>query len=183
MHKRKLAGVSLLETVITIGIFGLLMAMLMQTLLLNIQISRRITERSRVREELTALTGFIQRDMRNASVIDANQCGLVELDNSPTHDDPEFGCVMSHVSTVMWVYGHDSCPTDSICKIDIATGDILYNSADILKIDQANFELQTFEVDGSKGVLMVTLYASPANPNWDVSQQVRQISVATRNFF
>jgi hypothetical protein len=116
-------------------------------------------------------------------VIDANLCGVVELDNSPTRDDPESGCVMSHVSTVMWVYDHDSCPAGSICKIDTASGNILYNSADILTIDEVSFELQTFDAEGSKGVLLITLYASPTNQNWDVSQQVRQISVATRNFY
>lgn len=179
---RKLKGVSLLETVITISIFGLLMAMLMQTLLLNIQISRRITERSRVREELSELIGLIQRDMRNASVIDADLCGLVELDNEPTRE-PESGCVMSHVGTFMWVYGHNSCPSAAICKIDSSSGEILYSSADIITIDEVSFELQTFDDEGSKGVLLITLYASPTNANWDVAQQVRQISVATRNFY
>lgn len=179
---------SLVETVVTLAVFGILLAMLSQVLLLNIRVSRKISERSRIREELAEFVGLLQRDLRNASFVevdvnpDDSKCGEnVDLDGFGGENDN--GCQMSHVQTFYWVDGSSThCDSGRVCKVDANTGDLLFQTSDVLNIEEIDFDYAIFEGDDAKATIIVTLIANASNPTWDITDQVRQISVSTRNF-
>lgn len=183
--RKKIKAFSLVETMVTLAIFGILMAMLSQVLLLNLEVSRKISARTRIREELSALVGLLQRDMRNAGHIVLEECGdNLKIDNWSGVN----GCKMSHVESFVWVNNeHDLCKkantaVQSLCRI--VDGEITFRTSDVLNIDSISF--QSSQIEDEKGTkkatIIVTIIASAANPSWDVTDQVRQIVVTTRNF-
>lgn len=193
-NQKTIKAFSLVETVVTLGIFGLLIGMLSQVLLLNLQVSQKISARTRIREELSIVTGLIQRDMRNADkvYISAGQCGnQLDLEfpaNIESSENEESGChIALQNQEALWVNGsHRNCDQGKLCKLDWTNqNSVLFETSDILTITDISFESQLLgELDSgnSNATLLVTLQAESTNPRWEILNQVRQISVTTRNF-
>lgn len=169
---------SLVEMLITIAIFGILIAMISQVILINIQVSRKTFIRSQIREELAEIATLIQRDVRNARLI--GECGANTQENRTINR-----CLMSHIEEFVWT---DDCPGSSeeikkICKKSVPGEQLLFESSDLITFERLNFEVNLSSgTDGTRSTILVTLYSSASNPNFDVNNQVRQIAVSTRNF-
>jgi len=160
---------------VTLAIFGIMMALLSQSLILNININRKAFYRSRIREELSDVVGQIERDIRNSSII--STCGVDGQTN-------ENKCQITHVSTLTWT---DNCPSlgtgiKSICKKDV-NGKVQFQSSEIINIESVTFDiLQSSGTDASKATVYVTIIASAVNPSLTITNQIRQVAISTRNF-
>ncbi|MBW7953189.1 MAG: type II secretion system protein [Candidatus Dojkabacteria bacterium] len=177
-NRKTIKAFSLVEMLITIAIFGILIAMISQVILINIQVSRKTFIRSQIREELAEIGTLIQRDVRNARLI--GECGETSLENRTINR-----CLMSHIEEFVWT---DDCPGSSegikkICKKSVPDEQLLFESSDLITFERLNFEVNLSSgTDGTRSTILVTLYSSASNPNFDVNNQVRQIAVSTRNF-
>ncbi len=174
MKKKKLKGFSLLETLVTLAIFGIMTAMLSQAILINITITRKASVRSRIREEMSEISSLVERDIRNAQLI--GTCGVAGTENK---------CTVTSVASFTWT---DNCPSlgvgiKSICRKDL-TGNILYQSSKILSISTLKFQVITPAgiTDPTKSTILVTIVGAAVNPNLKINNQVRQLAVSTRNF-
>ncbi|HLD03593.1 MAG TPA: prepilin-type N-terminal cleavage/methylation domain-containing protein [Candidatus Dojkabacteria bacterium] len=186
---KKIKGYSLVEVLVTLTIFAILTVMLMNTIFLNIRISRTISNRTRMRSDLNELTSLIERDIRNASNIEECQSDyLVNLIPVPY-------CKMSIPNSALgnsifdWSYncfgtnqGGSEYFDHSVCKRD-ATGKTVYFSSKILQIDSVSFEkIVDNLVETNKVTIIVTIVASARNTSWNINNQVRQIIISTRNY-
>jgi prepilin-type N-terminal cleavage/methylation domain-containing protein len=201
----KISGFSLIETLVTLAIFGILMAMLSQVLILNLQVSRKISARTTIREELTQVVGLIQRDMRNADAILIEKCGNnVELSNSVNNHEDR-GCELIQTDHVSWVLSNDDpgfgCENNiyntnidvkALCKLNLSPNPqdptVMYKTSPLISIKNLSIEIESLMDENdetgkpSKGLLIITIEAEASNPKWDVNNQIRQIIVTTRNF-
>jgi len=162
-----------LEILVTMTIFGVIIVLLTQILILNVELSQKTFMRARIREEISEVLTLIQRDIRNAYYID--ECGL-------DTDTGENRCQIGHVKEFTWT---DACPNESvdkICKINSAN-QLQYETSDEVKIESLNFEIGLSSgEDGTKSTIVVTILASSSNEAFDVKNQVRQLVVSTRNY-
>ncbi|MDD3648000.1 MAG: prepilin-type N-terminal cleavage/methylation domain-containing protein [Candidatus Dojkabacteria bacterium] len=67
---RSSKGFSLLEVVVTMGIFAILMAIVMSILVINLKVSMRVKARSYAREESAFALNLLKKDLRNAELIE-----------------------------------------------------------------------------------------------------------------
>ena len=191
-NKTKRKAFSLIETLVTLAVFGILLAMLFQILMLNIKISRKISARTRVREEISELVSLMQRDLRNADYIFECSNGVKDFDED---GDKENGCrIQSQGENIVWVdSSHDRCNGNKICRLDYSTNpnEVMYESSGILTLEPydstnpnsgVSFQSNIDPVDNAKAEILITFNASATNDNWDVNTQVRQIAVSTRNY-
>jgi prepilin-type N-terminal cleavage/methylation domain-containing protein len=68
--RRRRRGFSLLELLITLGIFGILLVMTTSILMLNLTAARKIRARSYAREESAFMLNILKKDIRNANSIE-----------------------------------------------------------------------------------------------------------------
>lgn len=175
--QKKHKAFSLLETLITLAIFGILMAMLTQVILINLQVSRKTFARSRVREEISELITLIQRDVRNADLI--KDCGQSTVSGIVVNS-----CAISHVEEFVWT---DKCPNETstlnrVCKLDLS-GNPIFITSDFLNFSKFSFETGTSSTKtGAQQIILVTLVANTVNPSFEVNNQVRQVAVSSRNY-
>ena len=182
----KLAGYSLVEVLVTLTIFAILTVMLMNTIFLNIRISRTISNRTRMRSDLNELTSLIERDIRNASSI--IEC----LSDYGVNSVPY--CKISIPNSALgnsiydWVYNCFGANNplgeyypESVCKRDV-TGATVYFSSKILKINSISFDKIVDNVDHNKVTIIVTINASARDTSWNINTQIRQVIVSTRNY-
>lgn len=178
-------GFSLLELLVTIVIFGILVVMLVQVLILNLRVSRMISLRSRIRSELSETSLLIRRDFRNSSRIVSDRCGSTvgEFGDQP-------GCVYVIANkTFAWVLGSEAndCPTNKLCRFEEIAGVLEpnYISSDLYDIDpdKTTFEIQEYSDinETVNAILLVTLHIDILEEELDIAPQVRQITVSTRN--
>ncbi|MEI7578762.1 MAG: prepilin-type N-terminal cleavage/methylation domain-containing protein [bacterium] len=210
MKHKKITAFSLVETLVTLAIFSILVAMLSDVLVLNIRVSRKITARTIIREELSQMVGLIQRDMRNANYIDLAKCGgdkdhPIDINNDQA--SKEVGCMLVHQDTVAWIWvpadsdNIEGCTRNNdfnnsqligtLCrfKVDASGWDVTFKNSAYLNIENVQVE-KTFilpsvgedQNQASQALLVFTIYAKASNPTWDINNQVRQIVVTTRNF-
>lgn len=181
----KLKAFSILETIVTLAIFGILMAMLSQVILINISVSRKTFARARIREELAEVVSLIQRDVRNATLV--TKCEKLSSGVSQ--------CIMSHKELLVWT---DSCPVPTggdpnikrVCRktgvVDPnnpSSGTVTYTTSDILNIKTLAFDINLqVGTDGTKSTILITLLADATNENFEVKNQVRQSAISTRNY-
>jgi prepilin-type N-terminal cleavage/methylation domain-containing protein len=62
-------GFSLVELLITLGIFGILMALVTNIIVINLKAARRIKARSYAREESSFMLNVLKKDVRNAEEV------------------------------------------------------------------------------------------------------------------
>lgn len=176
---------SLLELLVTIVIFGILVVMLVDVLILNLRVSRMISLRSRIRSELSEISLLIRRDLRNSSNVVAGRCGniLAEFNDKP-------GCVFVVANkTFAWVLGDglNGCPDKKICRLEEKAGvmELNYISSDLytINLDKTTFEIQEYtdSKDTLNAILLITLYIDIVDQELDIAPQIRQITVSTRN--
>lgn len=67
-------GFSLLELVVSLAIFGILIAILSNLIIINMRVLLRNRTRTKVREETGIAMRIFKRDIRNAESVDPNQC-------------------------------------------------------------------------------------------------------------
>jgi len=185
---------SLLEMLVTMAIFGIIIVLLLQSLLLNIRLNSQINLRSKFNSELDQLVSLIERDIRNADFFyDDNSGSLIKGCRNVSGN---IDCTLSLDSqNIRWAYL--ACPSAPLrgCierrKIvePTATLDTTTLNGDL---DVTFFEFFVNTAEGekdnefSKGNILVTIKAKPANPVWTndygITEQVRQLSISTRNY-
>ena len=159
----------------TLAIFGILMAMLSQVLILNLNTAKKISQRSQVRDEVSQVVGLLQRDLRNANSI--TDC-ITQLTGAAS-------CTVDVAGqTYLWVNSSASniCKQaanngEAICKMQ--GREVLFVSGDIINVASLRFDSN---VSNGRGRVLATIEIEARNEAWDVKAQVRQISVSTRNF-
>ena len=187
---RHRAGYSLVEVLVTLVIFGIMSVLLGQSLLTNLTLSAKISNRSQVRSSLDQMLSLIEKDLRNANYIQSvAECGGSFLNPTPT---TVLGCSASckinlEAGQVVWCFDSASKKlTRSLNAITTFTSD-----PKLVQISKLAFFVNTSGIDiknnVSKANVLVTLevektYASPNMKYLDILPQVKQISVTTRNY-
>jgi len=198
---RKVKAYSIVEMLVTMAIFGIIISMLMQSLFLNIKLTTQINLRTKFNTDLDQLVSLIERDIRNADYYFPDD-SLTDLwikgctfDGDP---DNAKDCTMSSndVRTKWYIENSLTTPTIGIVKrarvIGLAPAVVDYNSTPMLNITGFEFYINSTENIGSEASLaniLVTIKVQPAYGVWgsstdtlDMFEQVRQISVSTRNY-
>jgi len=201
---KKIKAFSLIETLVTLAVFGILLAMLSEILVLNLQVSRKITARSTIRADLAEMTGLMQRDMRNANHIYISNCGDENDDDFELKLDNEsftVGCQMEHFKVIKWVLSNDDtnslCPPHefegnnipTICRLD-ENNNILYQSSKHIKIESFDIDVnfveeytsESGERKGTDAIIYFTVISSATNDYWNINNLFRQVIVTTRNY-
>ena len=187
-HKKRLLAYSLLEVMVTLAIFSLLTLILVNTLIVNLRVSRTISNRSRIRNELNEFANLLERDVRNAAFVkecDNNNSVFASLGKPNT-----VACKLeipnstgAGNSTFVWVY-QSIGPDHYIYKLNGAedSADIIYQTASILNIDSISIEKIIDSSNEERATILVTVIASAKDPSWNIVNQVRQVIVSTRNY-
>lgn len=167
---KKLKAYSLLEIVATLAIVAIIMVMLTNILFLTLDVSKKAFARSQVREEQNAILTNIEKDIRNARYIE-------NCSGSGASADCEI--------YIQRIYHWGVCQRANtndlyVCKKD-ESGNIIEGMSENIKLDQFTIETGIAESSGKKTIL-ITLVVSHTNPEFDVSNQVRQLAISTRNF-
>lgn len=160
--KNTLKAFSLLETIISITIIAVVMIML-NTVVLNLTIvSQKSLARSTVRDEVTAVATRIVNDIRNA--------------------DSVINCAGSSCT----VYGEQSgtwqlCGS-AICKRDL-NGNETYSTISNVQINAFNIDRGFAQTNNSiQSNFLITVVGSHTNSNYNVTNVIRQVAAATRNY-
>ncbi|MCA9386654.1 hypothetical protein KC669_01325 [Candidatus Dojkabacteria bacterium] len=156
---------SLVEMVISIGIVSIIIVIFFNSLLISLSVTVKNTARSNMREEITSIASLIQRDVRQADLVDISNC---------SGDSCE---IIVDQERVTWYL----CGT-SICKEDGSSTIIFQSESDI------EFTTFTFEPGfvqdptQAKNNILITLVADHTNNALEINNIIRQVSVSTRNY-
>jgi prepilin-type N-terminal cleavage/methylation domain-containing protein len=192
---RKIKAYSIVEMLVTMAIFGIIISMLMQSLFLNIKLTTQINLRTKFNTDLDQLVSIIERDIRNADYYFPSDDGTwikgcTYLDDATARD-----CTMSSNDIkIKWYY--ELLPTGlGVVKRDKQNGATITNdyiTTPMLDITSFEFFINSTEDIGTVASLaniLVTIKVKPAYGIWggptdtmDMFEQVRQISVSTRNY-
>jgi len=192
---------SLIEMLVTMAIFALIIAMLLQSLLLNIKLTTQINLRSKFNTELDQLVSLIERDIRNADYFYPSDkpltpimgCGpLIKTDCTLSLDSNNFKwyllsstCIPPHTPpSPCGFVKRDKWPNSGGIPLNDFT------SSSYLDITMFEFYVNSGEqneaLEFSKANILVTIKAKPSILSWEtdygIKEQVRQISVSTRNY-
>ncbi len=196
-QKEKLAGYSLIELLVTIAIFGVLSAMLGQSLLTNLTLSARVSARSQMRSGIDQTMSLIERDFRNADYLSSvassipnaspvPMCGVSYFGNtgffSATFSNCSSLCSMEiNSKTVTWCF-NDFAVKGKLVRYEDEL--ITYESAQILDITRLDFNVNNSQSNQFKNLtyanILVTLQAQ--NAGMKIYDQVKQISITTKNY-
>jgi prepilin-type N-terminal cleavage/methylation domain-containing protein len=163
-------GFSLTEMLIALAITAIIITILFNTLLLGFQVHAKSIARTATREELTALTDFVIRDIRNADLV--TDCGQIV----------ESSCsVIADGTTIEW----GLCDSTFVCRYtDDGSGPLLtYKTSENYLVDNFVFDPGLAGIGSStQSNYIVTVVISHANENLNITNQIRQVSVSTRNY-
>lgn len=191
-HNPKLKAYSILEILITLAIFGVLSVVLMQSLLNNLLLSARINARSQIRSELDQTMSLMERDFRNADSINTGACT-----NDPPITINGITCashcqISSGNKDIIWCFistdpNEMPLKNGDITKYEYSAGvyTAIHKSSKIMNIDQFSFVVNVNNPEDASGYtpyanVLITLNAS--NNNLGITNQIRQLSVTTRNY-
>jgi type II secretory pathway pseudopilin PulG len=188
--KQKLPAYSIVELLVTIAIFGLLSAMLGQTLLTNLTLSAKVSARTRMRSAIDQTMSLIERDFRNADYLYTATSGGVTYVSCGNLAAAQYypglcssSCTMSTNSKVVtWCYR-----LGKIYRYEGGNAPVnITNESDpfLENVTQFSFYLNNTSLNSDKfnayANVLVTLQAD--NNSMKVLNQVKQISVSTRNY-
>lgn len=162
-------GYSLVELLVSLGIISIIITIFFNSLIISLEASVQTVARSNLREEIANLTNIIIRDIRNSDVLisceNSNECRYI--------NDGDF---------YSWSFCVDN-PTQ-ICKINEASGDILFRTSDDLAVSNFNFEtgFGDLSLDRTRNNIVLTIFAAHSNENLEINNLVRQVTISTRNY-
>ncbi len=175
---RKKAGFSILELLITLGIFAILMAIVSGIIFINLTASRRVKARSYVREETAFLLNIFKKDVRNAESLSYDEVNEILSVNIIDAD--------ATLRTYTWQQ-----EDNQIVRRLESDGSISYRAPGDIIFDDAQDEKFTMRVDctadNSNCLVKVSFRAwTPGMPGEEggADQQwlKKEIAVSTRNF-
>lgn len=168
--KKNLKAYSILEIVVTLAIVTIILVMLSDVLVLTMRVTRKSFARSVVREEQNNILTLMEKDLRNARYVGA--CAGVNENAS---------CEVG----VDQVYYWTTCQRENgdlyLCKLDSTKSEVVEAMPEDIVLNSISFEEAISDSPGRKSVL-ITLDVSHINPDVEVTNQVRQIVVSTRNY-
>jgi len=166
---KNLRAYSLLEMLISLAIVAIVMMMMTNTLVITIEISRKSFARSIVREEQNNLLTKIEKDIRNARYV-----------SGCTGENDQARCEVGLDKPYIWT----TCDRDGgfyVCKKDSSESVVIEGFSEDIKVDYFSFQEGLADAEGKKSIL-VTLAVSHSDPSYEVTNQVRQIIISTRNY-
>ncbi len=165
-------GYSLVEIIVSLAIIGIILTILFNTLITTLRISFKTFARSFTREELSQVTTFVARDIRNSDSL--NDCGSIAgSENCRLYIDGEI---------VDW----SLCLSTRICKSvsqDGITFTNTYVSSPSVAISKVEFS-STFGVSDNptRENILITIVGGHATQSLGISNIIRQQTVSTRNY-
>lgn len=158
---------SLLEVVVSLGIIAIIIVIFFNALFLSLQITFKNLGRSLIREEISTISSFILQDLRNADVVsvcEGNSCNLSR-----------------NGEIIEW----SVCEENKICRNIIIGEDqgVSYKTSNIFSLNSIQFE-PGFVANSSdlRNNILLTISAAHTNPNLNINNVVRQLSISTRNY-
>lgn len=132
---KKIKGFSLLELVVSLAIFGILLAILSNLIIINMRVVLRNRARTRVREETGIALKLLKKDIRNAESLDpgtctSSNCTLTINDGSGSCDIQWSRVVSGDDEYIQRVPTGGSCSTTNIYRTpsDIQIKDVEYTA-------------------------------------------------------
>lgn len=174
LHSKKvnLKAYTLAEIVVSLGIIGIIITIFFNVLIVSLKITFKNIARSSTREEITTVTNLISKDLRNAIVV--SDCGQTAVS--------EYCELVVDNEEVRW----EKCSSDPerICKVDVESGNVVYQSDENFKLTTLTFENSFSDTSSnvSQKVILLTLVADHVNPDTNVNNVVRQTAISTRNY-
>lgn len=174
MDLKSKKGYSIVEILVSLAILAIVITMLFNVLIVGLQGSLKIIARSFVREELSAITSLITKDIRNSDRVIS--CG----DSLPQNSCEFF---KNNIR-----YSWSVCTDDElrICKYDLSD---VANPVKVFENSQnVNVTLLEFAQGIAAGTvqesrnILITIVASHNNSYVNVTNVFRQTSVSTRNY-
>ncbi len=167
-NKKLVAGYSLVEVLVSLGMVGLLLTLLFNSLTASVLVAIKNNGRNAIREELDFITAQIIRDIRNADLVTA--CGATTSPNS---------CEYISLSKK---YRWELCGK-KVCKnlIDTATTNV-YTSSTSLDVNLFSFVKGYSDNTQSRANVILTIVGSHIRTSLGVTNIVKQVSFSTRNY-
>lgn len=174
MNLKYKKGYSIVEILVSLAILSIVITMLFNVLIVGLQGSLKIIARSFVREELSAVTALVAKDIRNSDRVIF--CGESLVQNSC-----EF--FKNNIR-----YRWSICTDDGlrICKYDLS------NPGNPVKVFENSRNVNVTLLEFAQGIgagnsqesrnVLITLVASHNNSYVNVTNVFRQTSVSTRNY-
>ena len=178
-NKKTIKAYSMVEMLVTMAIFAVIITMLLQSLLLNLKLSTQVNIRSKFNSDIDQLVSLIERDLRNADYY--------------TSCNGSSCVIILNQTSVNW---YQSCASGK-CVVNRDTSTTLapvpvteYTSDSTLNVTAFDFTVNTGETGStgsySKSNILLTIKVKPASTTWEenygILEQVRQISVSSRNY-
>lgn len=160
-------GYSLLEVTVSLGIIAMATVVMINFLVLSLRISLITLGRSYVREEISDVSLYIARDIRNANRI--INCGTMTC----------------RLELSTGIYEWSACDDQKICKAKIVGGvsQKVFSTSSTVKINYLDFTTGYAESNNNeRATIIFTLSASHANTTLGINNVVRQTSISTRNY-
>ncbi|MBN2015743.1 prepilin-type N-terminal cleavage/methylation domain-containing protein [Candidatus Dojkabacteria bacterium] len=171
------SGFSLLELLITLGIFSILMVTVTAILVINLNVARKIKGRTYAREETAFVLNILKKDIRNAEFIeeDSGKLRVVVIDeggNSRTYE-----------------WSHDG--DDIVREETIPDTRVTYRTPEDVDFESFNFTVTENENNWLVRISVTAWSAGmPGQPLEDggscsnTEQQciTKEVAIATRNF-
>lgn len=184
---QKLKGFSLLEMIVSMGIIGIVMAMLSNVLVLSIQISQESLARSFVREEVTNISNQIINDIREAEAV-------IQCDGEAQNAFCQIGLgdiytweVCTNPDTVFQRCEKNASDAQQGKMVLIkrnGANEIIFVSSPSLALNAIRFEPGFDSGTGSviRRNVLFTIVGSHKNPRLNVKNVLRQSAISTRNY-
>lgn len=158
-----LKAFSILETLVSITIIGVILLMLNNVVLDFVIISQKSLARSNVREEIATATTRMVTDIRNADSL--GTCSGASCQ------------VFSATGSTTW----QLCGS-SICKLN-NVGAVVYTTSPILEVTSFNIaQGPVVNNNVSQNNVLITVVGKHQNDNLNINNILRQVSVSTRNY-
>jgi len=165
---KKEKAFSLLELMISLGIFAILIMMVTNLIILNLRVARKVKARTYVREESSFMLKILKKDIRNSDSISGAQNELLI-----SIDDP-----ISGTRSYRW-----SVQGNQIQRTEVNSMEITYKTpADmtVTKWDSLEmFQIYTFD---ENTVVVIRVRARDPNGMPEDQWIKKEVAVSTRNF-
>lgn len=163
-------GFSLIETIVSLGIIGIIMVLFFNVITRVIYISMQINARSRAREEISSIVNLIKLDIRNADEI--RECSNQKC------------TIFVEGKTIEW----NRCTDDDtrLCRYEVLANQeykLTYRLPLNYYINYLSFEDGFAESSNSaKRNINFDVSISHQNPNVRVTNVVSSLNISTRNY-
>lgn len=175
-------GFSLVEILVTLGIFGIIMAIVTNIILINLKVARRVMARSYAREETSFMLDILKKDIRNAdNVCDTGSGGsLIVTLVDDTYQWSQNGQRIKRQEVTI----------DANCVV-LGTGEITYMTPGDIEVDPGDPLYFDVSCDENNCVVKIRVKAwtvgMPGSEEVYCGESgkqciVKEVAVSTRNF-